>query len=140
MTLTVQIAVFLGATVLAVPLFRRLHLSAILGYLAAGVIIGPSGLGVIDDGEGVMHIAEFGVVLLLFVIGLELQPSRLRASGDHHRRLHHDCAAAGTADQRCHRHRLRTVTVVDAAGATAARRTSRIEHSTRPAGVRDSVV
>lgn len=79
MTLTGQIAVFLGATVLAVPLFRRLHLSAILGYLAAGVIIGPSGLGVIDDGEGVMHIAEFGVVLLLFVIGLELQPSRLRA-------------------------------------------------------------
>src|SRR5688500_5566402 len=79
MTLTGQIAVFLGATVLAVPLFRRLHLSAILGYLAAGVIIGPSGLGVIDDGEGVMHFAEFGVVLLLFVIGLELQPSRLRA-------------------------------------------------------------
>lgn len=79
MTLTGQIAVFLGATVLAVPLFRRLRLSSILGYLAAGVAIGPSGLGVIDDAEGVMHIAEFGVVLLLFVIGLELQPSRLRA-------------------------------------------------------------
>ena len=79
MTLTGQIAVFLGATVLAVPLFRRLRLSSILGYLAAGVVIGPSVLGVIDDGEGVMHIAEFGVVLLLFVIGLELQPSRLRA-------------------------------------------------------------
>lgn len=79
MTLTGQIAVFLGATVLAVPLFRRLRLSSILGYLAAGVVIGPWGLGVIDDAEGVMHIAEFGVVLLLFVIGLELQPSRLRA-------------------------------------------------------------
>ena len=79
MTLTGQIAVFLGATVLAVPLFRRLRLSSILGYLAAGVVIGPWGLAVIDDGEGVMHIAEFGVVLLLFVIGLELQPSRLRA-------------------------------------------------------------
>jgi glutathione-regulated potassium-efflux system ancillary protein KefC/glutathione-regulated potassium-efflux system protein KefB len=79
MTLTGQIAVFLGATVLAVPLFRRLRLSAILGYLAAGVALGPFGLAVIDDIEGVMHIAEFGVVLLLFVIGLELQPSRLRA-------------------------------------------------------------
>lgn len=79
MTLTGQIAVFLGATVVAVPLFRRLRLSSILGYLAAGVAIGPFGLAVIDDAEGVMHIAEFGVVLLLFVIGLELQPSRLRA-------------------------------------------------------------
>ncbi|MBL8269178.1 monovalent cation:proton antiporter-2 (CPA2) family protein [Steroidobacter sp.] len=79
MTLTGQIAVFLGATVLAVPLFRRLRLSSILAYLAAGVAIGPFGLAVIEDAEGVMHIAEFGVVLLLFVIGLELQPSRLRA-------------------------------------------------------------
>lgn len=79
MTLTGQIAVFLGATVLAVPLFRRLRLSSILAYLAAGLAIGPHGLAVINDTEGVMHIAEFGVVLLLFVIGLELQPSRLRA-------------------------------------------------------------
>ncbi len=79
MTLTGQIAVFLGATVLAVPMFRRLRLSSILAYLAAGVAIGPFGLAVIDDIEGVMHLAEFGVVLLLFVIGLELQPSRLRA-------------------------------------------------------------
>lgn len=79
MTLTGQIAVFLGATVLAVPLFRRLRLSSILGYLAAGVAIGPWGLAIVDDAEGVMHLAEFGVVLLLFVIGLELQPARLRA-------------------------------------------------------------
>jgi monovalent cation:proton antiporter-2 (CPA2) family protein len=79
MTLTGQIAVFLGATVLAVPMFRRLRLSSILAYLAAGVAIGPFGLAVIDDIDGVMHLAEFGVVLLLFVIGLELQPSRLRA-------------------------------------------------------------
>lgn len=79
MSLIAQIAVFLGATVLAIPLFRRLRLSSILGYLAAGVVIGPWGLRVIQDAEGVMHIAEFGVVLLLFVIGLELQPSRLRA-------------------------------------------------------------
>jgi len=79
MTLTGQVAVFLGATVLAVPMFRRLRLSSILAYLAAGVAIGPFGLAVIDDIEGVAHLAEFGIVLLLFVIGLELQPSRLRA-------------------------------------------------------------
>ncbi|HEX4971760.1 MAG TPA: monovalent cation:proton antiporter-2 (CPA2) family protein [Steroidobacteraceae bacterium] len=79
MSLIAQIAVFLGATVLVIPLFRRLRLSSILGYLAAGVVLGPWGLRVIQDTEGVMHIAEFGVVLLLFVIGLELQPSRLRA-------------------------------------------------------------
>jgi monovalent cation:proton antiporter-2 (CPA2) family protein len=79
MSLIAQIAVFLGATVLAIPLFRRLRLSSILGYLAAGVVIGPWGLRFVQDTEGVMHIAEFGVVLLLFVIGLELQPSRLRA-------------------------------------------------------------
>src|SRR5687767_12507877 len=79
MSLIAQVAVFLGATVLAIPLFRRLRLSSILGYLAAGVAIGPWGLRIVEDAEGVMHIAEFGVVLLLFVIGLELQPSRLRA-------------------------------------------------------------
>ncbi len=79
MSLIAQIAVFLGATVLAIPLFRKLRLSSILGYLAAGVVIGPWGLRFVQDTEGVMHIAEFGVVLLLFVIGLELQPSRLRA-------------------------------------------------------------
>lgn len=79
MTLLGQIAVFLSATVLAVPLFRRLRLSSTLGYLAAGVAIGPWGLRIVQEAEGVMHIAELGVVLLLFVIGLELQPSRLRA-------------------------------------------------------------
>jgi glutathione-regulated potassium-efflux system ancillary protein KefC/glutathione-regulated potassium-efflux system protein KefB len=77
MTLTAQIAVFLAATVVAVPLFRRFKLSAVLGYLAAGVLIGPWGLGLFDDVESILHFAEFGVVLLLFVIGLELQPSRL---------------------------------------------------------------
>src|SRR5687767_3643719 len=79
MSLIAQIAVFLGATVLAIPLFRKLRLSAILGYLAAGVALGPWGLRAVQEPEGVAHIAEFGVVLLLFVIGLELQPSRLRA-------------------------------------------------------------
>jgi monovalent cation:proton antiporter-2 (CPA2) family protein len=79
MNLLPQAAVFLAATVLAVPLFRRFRLSAVLAYLAAGIAIGPWGLRIIQDGEGVLHMAEFGVVLLLFVIGLELQPSRLRA-------------------------------------------------------------
>ncbi len=78
MTLTGQIAVLLAATVVAVPLFRRFKLSAVLGYLAAGVVIGPWGLGLFKDVENILHFAEFGVVLLLFVIGLELQPSRLR--------------------------------------------------------------
>jgi len=78
MGLTAQIAIFLAATVIAVPLFRRFRLSAVLGYLAAGIVIGPWGLGLFEDVEGILHFAEFGVVLLLFVIGLELQPSRLR--------------------------------------------------------------
>jgi glutathione-regulated potassium-efflux system ancillary protein KefC/glutathione-regulated potassium-efflux system protein KefB len=77
MSLTAQIAVFLAATVVAVPLFRRFKLSAVLGYLAAGVVIGPWCLGLFDDVDSILHFAEFGVVLLLFVIGLELQPSRL---------------------------------------------------------------
>jgi monovalent cation:proton antiporter-2 (CPA2) family protein len=79
MTLLAQAAVFLAATVFAIPVFRKLRLGSVLGYLMAGVIIGPWGLRFIQDAEGVLHLAEFGVVLLLFVIGLELQPSRLRA-------------------------------------------------------------
>jgi monovalent cation:proton antiporter-2 (CPA2) family protein len=74
-----QIAVFLAAAVVAVPLFKRLHLGAVLAYLAAGIVVGPSGLGLISDVDRILDFAEFGVVLLLFVIGLELQPSRLIA-------------------------------------------------------------
>ena len=70
-------ALFLAAAVVTVPLFRRLKLGAVLGYLAAGVIIGPFGLKFVTAVDNVMHFAELGVVLLLFVIGLELQPSRL---------------------------------------------------------------
>jgi glutathione-regulated potassium-efflux system ancillary protein KefC/glutathione-regulated potassium-efflux system protein KefB len=77
MTLTAQVALFLAATVIVVPLFRWLKLGAVLGYLSAGVVIGPYVLGLVDDVEAILHFAEFGVVLLLFVIGLELQPSRL---------------------------------------------------------------
>jgi len=73
----IDIALFLACAVVFVPLFRWLGLGAVLGYLAAGIVIGPSLLGLIEDVEQVMHISEFGMVLLLFVIGLELQPSRL---------------------------------------------------------------
>ena len=69
--------VFLGAAVIGVALFKRLGLGAVLGYLAAGVAIGPSGLKLVGDVEQVMSASELGVVLLLFVIGLELQPQRL---------------------------------------------------------------
>ena len=73
----VDTAIFLAAAVVAVPLFQRVGLGTVLGYLAAGLIIGPSGLGLIEEVEDTFHIAEFGVVLLLFLIGLELQPERL---------------------------------------------------------------
>ncbi|WP_342245011.1 monovalent cation:proton antiporter-2 (CPA2) family protein [Pseudomonas sp. OTU5201] len=73
-----QVAViFLVAAVLTVPLAKRLQLGAVLGYLAAGVLIGPSALGLISDTESVAHLSELGVVLLLFIIGLELSPRRL---------------------------------------------------------------
>jgi monovalent cation:proton antiporter-2 (CPA2) family protein len=71
------VAIYLAAGVVAVTVFKRLGLGSILGFLVAGALIGPSMLGLIPEAEEVRHIAEFGVVLLLFVIGLELQPSRL---------------------------------------------------------------
>jgi monovalent cation:proton antiporter-2 (CPA2) family protein len=73
------VAALLAATVLIVPLFRRAGLGTVLGYLATGVVIGRFGTGLVDDPEELLHLAEIGVVLLLFVIGLELQPSRLWA-------------------------------------------------------------
>ncbi len=72
-----EAAIFLGTAIIAVPLFRRLGFGSVLGYLAAGVVIGPWALGLISDSENILHFAELGVVFLLFVIGLELQPSRL---------------------------------------------------------------
>ena len=68
---------YLAAAVLAVPIARALGLGAIVGYLAAGIAIGPWGLALVSNGQDILHFAEFGVVLMLFVIGLELQPSRL---------------------------------------------------------------
>ncbi|MBN8609535.1 MAG: cation:proton antiporter [Deltaproteobacteria bacterium] len=70
-------AIFLAAAVLAVPLFKRFGLGTVLGYLAGGALIGPSGLAYVSEVEETLHFAEFGVVLLLFVIGLELEPMRL---------------------------------------------------------------
>jgi monovalent cation:proton antiporter-2 (CPA2) family protein len=69
--------IFLIAAVIAVPLSRRFGLGSILGYLIAGIIIGPWGLGLIQRIDATLHFAELGVVLLLFIIGLELQPTRL---------------------------------------------------------------
>ena len=69
--------VFLLATVIAVPLTKRFRLGAVLGYLLAGIVIGPAELGLIANPAGVGAISEFGVVLMLFVIGLELSPQRL---------------------------------------------------------------
>ena len=77
MSLLAQTAIFLAAAVIAVPLFKRLGLGSVLGYLAAGAAIGPWGLRLVSDVESILHFGEFGVVLLLFLIGLELQPSRL---------------------------------------------------------------
>ena len=77
MSLLGQIAIFLAAAVIAVPIFRRFKLGSVLGYLTAGIIIGPSTLGLVGNLEATQEIAAFGVVLLMFVIGLELQPSRL---------------------------------------------------------------
>jgi CPA2 family monovalent cation:H+ antiporter-2 len=77
-SLLFQAFVYLGAAVLAVPVAQRLGLGSVLGYLLAGVVIGPFGLSMIGaGGEDVLHFAEFGVVMMLFVIGLELQPSLL---------------------------------------------------------------
>lgn len=69
--------IYLAAAVIAVPLSRALGLGAILGYLAAGIAIGPWGLGLVADVQDVLHFAEFGVVLMLFLVGLELEPRRL---------------------------------------------------------------
>ena len=72
-----HVVALLGAAVVAVPLFKRLGLGSVLGYLAAGLTIGPFGLGLFSDGHTILHVAELGVVIFLFVIGLEMKPSHL---------------------------------------------------------------
>ena len=69
----------LAAAVIAVPLFKLLGLDSVLGYLAAGLAIGPFGIALFSDAQSILRVAELGVVMFLFVIGLEMQPSRLWA-------------------------------------------------------------
>ena len=82
-SLLINALYYLLAAVVAVPLFKRLGLGSILGYLFAGVVLGPHALGIIEDPDSVLHFAEYGVILLLFVIGLELAPEKLWSMRNH---------------------------------------------------------
>jgi glutathione-regulated potassium-efflux system protein KefB len=73
----IQVVALLAAGVIAVPIFKRAGLGSVLGYLAAGLAIGPFGLRLIADPEAILHVSELGVVLFLFIVGLEMEPSRL---------------------------------------------------------------
>jgi glutathione-regulated potassium-efflux system protein KefB len=73
------VVVLMGAAVIAVPLFRRLGLGSVLGYFSAGMLIGPSVLGIVTNPASILHISELGVAMFLFVIGLELRPPKLWA-------------------------------------------------------------
>ena len=77
MSLLLQITIFLGAALLLVPLGKKLGIATVLGYLFTGILLGPSVLDVASNPEDIMHLAEFGVILLMFLIGLELRPQRL---------------------------------------------------------------
>src|SRR5690625_4766246 len=77
MNFLVQAVAFLAAAVIVVPIFRRLGLGSVLGYLAAGIVLGPWALHITSGVKEILQFSELGVVLLLFVIGLELQPRRL---------------------------------------------------------------
>jgi monovalent cation:proton antiporter-2 (CPA2) family protein len=77
--LFLDVAIFLGAATIIIPVFRHLGLGDVLGYLGAGLVIGPWGTGFVSNPEAILHFAEVGVVFLLFIIGLELKPSRLWA-------------------------------------------------------------
>jgi len=72
-----QVVVLLAAGVAAVPIFKKIGLGSVLGYLAAGLVVGPFGFGFFADPQAIIHVAELGVVMFLFIIGLEMQPSRL---------------------------------------------------------------
>lgn len=74
-----QVVALLAAGVIAVPLFKRLGLGSVLGYLAAGLAVGPFGFRLVDDPQAVLHAAELGVVMFLFIVGLEMEPSKLWA-------------------------------------------------------------
>lgn len=78
-SLLLEVCILLGATLILVPLGKRFGIATVLGYLLTGLLLGPSGLHVVNNPNHLLHFSEFGVVLLLFLIGLELQPSRLWA-------------------------------------------------------------
>jgi len=77
MSLLLQITVFLGASLLLVPLLKRFGIATVLGYLMTGILLGPSVFNIASDPEAIQELAEFGVILLMFIIGLELRPQRL---------------------------------------------------------------
>ena len=77
MTILEESIIYLLAAIISVPISKRLGFGSVLGYLCAGILIGPFGLGFIREPEHILHFAELGVVFLLFIIGLELKPSRL---------------------------------------------------------------
>ncbi len=77
MSLLLQITLFLGAALILVPLGKKLGIATVLGYLFTGILLGPSAFNIANDPEEIMHLAEFGVILLMFLIGLELRPQRL---------------------------------------------------------------
>ncbi|WP_151815193.1 monovalent cation:proton antiporter-2 (CPA2) family protein [Acinetobacter soli] len=77
MSLLLQITIFLGAALLLVPLGKRFGIATVIGYLLTGIVLGPHVLNVATDAKAIMHMAEFGVILLMFIIGLELRPQRL---------------------------------------------------------------
>lgn len=76
-TFITQALLFIGTAVILVPLFQWLGLGTIIGYLVAGMVVGPFGLAMVNDSESLKHFAELGVIILLFIIGLEIQPKKL---------------------------------------------------------------
>src|SRR5690349_18762710 len=76
-SLLVTAIILLSTAVLCVPIFKKLGIGSIIGYVVGGILIGPHGIRLVTGGTEIMHFAEFGVVLLLFLIGLELRPQTL---------------------------------------------------------------
>ena len=77
MSLLLQITIFLGASLVLVPLLKRFGIATVLGYLFTGILLGPSVFNIASDPDDIQELAEYGVVFLMFIIGLELRPQRL---------------------------------------------------------------
>ena len=77
MSLLLEITIFLGAALIIVPLGKKSGIATVLGHLFTGILLGPSVFNIVSDPKDIMHFAEFGVILLMFLIGLELRPQRL---------------------------------------------------------------